>query len=274
MSAGPAPTAAKEVGDARTASSLEVRGVSQHFGSLKAVDDVSFHVAAGSRHAVIGPNGAGKSTLFALIAGTLPPTSGTVLLDGGDVTGLPEPTRVRLGLVRSFQHSSLFLRESVSENVALAVQRRLGTQWSMLRPARKRADVLEEVSGILHRLGLADRSGAPAGSLSHGERRQLEVAVALGTSPTMLLLDEPAAGMSAADTERFKEIVLALPDHITVMLVEHDLDLVFGLADRVTVMHLGRHLLTGTPDEVRADDEVHAAYLGGGDATELFPEVS
>jgi branched-chain amino acid transport system ATP-binding protein len=274
VSAGPIPTATREVREARTASSLEVRGVSQHFGSLKAVDDVTFDVTAGSRHAVIGPNGAGKSTLFALIAGTLAPTSGTVLLDGRDVTGLPEPTRVRLGLVRSFQHSSLFLRESVSENVALAVQRRLGTQWSMLRPARKRANVLEEVSGILNRLGLADRSGAPAGSLSHGERRQLEVAVALGTSPTMLLLDEPAAGMSAADTERFKEIVLGLPDHITVMLVEHDLDLVFGLADRVTVMHLGRHLLTGTPDEIRADEEVHAAYLGGGDATELFPEVS
>lgn len=266
MSAGPAP-------GERTASSLVLRGLAQHFGSLKAVDDVSFDVAAGTRHAVIGPNGAGKSTLFSLIAGTRPPTSGTVLLDGRDVTALPEPTRVRLGLVRSFQHSSLFLPESALENVALAVQRRLGTQWAMLRPVRKRADVLEEASGILHRLGLTDRSAAPAGSLSHGERRQLEVAVALGASPTMLLLDEPAAGMSAADTDRFKEIVLALPEAITVMLVEHDLDLVFGLADRVTVMHLGRHLMTGTPDEVRADDEVHAAYLGGADATELFPEV-
>jgi branched-chain amino acid transport system ATP-binding protein len=258
----------------REASTLELRGVSKHFGSLKAVDDVSLSVAAGTRHAVIGPNGAGKSTLFSIIAGTTPPTSGQVLLDGDDVTAVTEPGRVDLGLVRSFQHSSLFLSLSSLHNVALAVQKRAGTQWSMLRPLRRRHDVLDEAHGILTRLGLADRSGAPAGALSHGERRQLEVAVALGTSPTMLLLDEPAAGMSAADTARFKEIVLALPSHVTVMLVEHDLDLVFGLADRVTVMHLGRHLTTGTPDEVRADDDVQSAYLGGGDASELFPEVT
>lgn len=258
----------------RQPSTLELRGVSRHFGSLKAVDDVSLAVAAGSRHAVIGPNGAGKSTLFSLIAGTLPPTSGRVLLDGSDVTEIPEPGRVDLGLVRSFQHSSLFLGQSALHNVALAVQKRAGVQWSMLRPLRGRTEVVEEAHGILTRLGLGDRSGVLAGSLSHGERRQLEVAVALGTSPTMLLLDEPAAGMSASDTARFKEIVLALPAHVTVMLVEHDLDLVFGLADHVTVMHLGRHLTTGTPDEVRADEEVQSAYLGGADATELFPEVS
>jgi branched-chain amino acid transport system ATP-binding protein len=258
----------------RRASTLELRGVAQHFGSLKAVDDVSLTVAAGSRHAVIGPNGAGKSTLFSLIAGTRSPTSGQVLLDGTDVTAVPEPGRVDLGLVRSFQHSSLFLRQSALDNVVLAVQKRAGRQWSMLRPLRRRTELLEEAHGILTQLGLGHRAAAPAGSLSHGERRQLEVAVALGTSPTMLLLDEPAAGMSTADTGRFKEIVLSLPAHITVMLVEHDLDLVFGLADHVTVMHLGRHLATGTPDEVRADDEVQAAYLGGGDASELFPEVS
>jgi branched-chain amino acid transport system ATP-binding protein len=255
-------------------SALELQRVSRHFGSLKAVDDVSLSVAAGSRHAVIGPNGAGKSTLFSLIAGTLPPPSGRVLLDGHDITGVDEPGRVGLGLARSFQHSSLFLGQSVLHNVVLPVQRRAGNPWSMLRPLRHRADVLDEAHGILSQLGLAHRSAAPAGSLSHGERRQLEVAVALGTSPTLLLLDEPAAGMSAADTARFKEIVLSLPGHITVMLVEHDLDLVFGLADRVTVMHLGQHLATGTPDEVRADDGVQAAYLGGSDASELFPEVS
>lgn len=258
----------------RQASSLELRGVGQQFGSLKAVDDVSFSVAPGSRHAVIGPNGAGKSTLFTLIAGTRLPTSGTVLLDGTDITRMPEPNRVALGLVRSFQHSSLFLGQSALHNVALAVQKRLGAQWGMLRPLRRRTAVLEEASGILDRLGLGQRSAALAGSLSHGERRQLEVAVALGADPTLLLLDEPAAGMSAADTERFKEIVLGLPEQVTVMLVEHDLDLVFGLAQQVTVMHLGRQLMTGTPDEVRANDEVQSAYLGGGDVSDLFPEVN
>ncbi|MEO7447784.1 MAG: ABC transporter ATP-binding protein [Humibacillus sp.] len=258
----------------RRGSSLELHGVGQTFGSLKAVDDVSFTVAPGTRHAVIGPNGAGKSTLFSLIAGTRRPTSGTVVLDATDITAMPEPVRVRCGLVRSFQHSSLFLSQTTVHNVALAVQRRLGSQWSMLRPLRLRADVLDEAGSILTRLGLGDRSGSLAGSLSHGERRQLEVAVALGADPSLLLLDEPAAGMSPADTERFKQIVLDLPGHVTVMLVEHDLDLVFGLADQVTVMHLGRHLLTGSPDEVRANDEVQAAYLGGGHASELFPEVS
>lgn len=257
----------------RSASSLELRGISQTFGELRAVDDVSFAVEAGARHAVIGPNGAGKSTLFSLIAGTRKPTSGSILFDGTDITSTSEPARVRGGLVRSFQHSSLFLGQSALDNVVLSVQRRQGVQWSMLRPLRRRAAVLERAHGILAELGLADRASSVAGSLSHGERRQLEVAVALGTDPTMLLLDEPAAGMSTADTARFRDLVRALPAHVTVMLVEHDLDLVFDLADRVTVLHLGQHLMTGTPDEVRASDEVQAAYLGSGDDEDLFREV-
>jgi branched-chain amino acid transport system ATP-binding protein len=254
------------------APALELDGVTKHYGSLRAVEAVSLSVRPGTRHAVIGPNGAGKSTLFALVAGTLPATAGRVVLHGQDVTGLPEHARATQGLVRTFQHSSLFLKSTALENVALAVQRQQGAQWSMLRPLRRRTAILERSHELLASIGLADRSGALAGSLSHGERRQLEVAVALGAEPSVLLLDEPAAGMSAAETARFKQMVLDLPREITVMLVEHDLDLVFGLAETVTVMHLGQHLMTGSPAEVRASDEVQRAYLGAEDTSDLFPQ--
>jgi branched-chain amino acid transport system ATP-binding protein len=252
---------------------LELQSVAQHFGSLRAVDDVSLSVESGSRHAVIGPNGAGKSTLFALIAGTRAPTSGRVVVAGEDVTTMPEHRRASRGVVRTFQHSSLFLRCTALENVLLAAQRREGSSWSMLRPLSRRTALHTSATELLERVGLADRSAAPAGALSHGERRQLEVAVALATGPQLLLLDEPAAGMSPAETARFADLVRALPDAVTVLLVEHDLDVVFELADTVTVLHLGRHLLTGTPDEVRASDEVQTAYLGAADSTDLFPEA-
>lgn len=255
-----------------TAPALELDGVTKHYGSLRAVEDMSLSVQPGTRHAVIGPNGAGKSTLFALLAGTLPATAGRVVLHGQDVTGMPEHARATHGLVRTFQHSSLFLKSTALENVALAVQRQQGAQWSMLRPLRGRTAILDRSHELLTSIGLQDRSGALAGSLSHGERRQLEVAVALGTEPSVLLLDEPAAGMSAAETARFKQMVLDLPREITVMLVEHDLDLVFGLAETVTVMHLGQHLMTGSPAEVRASEEVQRAYLGAEDTSDLFPQ--
>lgn len=252
---------------------LAVEGLSRHFGSLKAVQDVTFEVRAGSRHAVIGPNGAGKSTLFALIAGALPATAGTVRLHGQDVTSLAEHTRAHRGLVRTFQHSSLFLPASARENVLLAVQRRHGVQsrpWGSL--SRRRA-LLEEADEVLDQLHLLDRSAAPAGALSHGERRQLEVAVALATRPSVLLLDEPAAGMSPADTHALQEIMLGLPAEVTVLLVEHDLDLVFGVADQVSVLHLGEHVLTGDPAQVRASDAVQRAYLGAEDTSDLFLEA-
>jgi branched-chain amino acid transport system ATP-binding protein len=255
------------------APALELRAVSQHFGSLKAVDEVTLSVAPGARHAVIGPNGAGKSTLFALIAGTRPPTGGQVLLDGDDVTSVPEHRRVHRGIVRTFQHSSLFLTATALENVLLALQQRAGISWSMLQPLRRRTQLLDEAHALLEQVYLRDRDAAPAGSLSHGERRQLEVAVALACRPRVLLFDEPAAGMSAAETGKFMELVRELPRDMTVMLVEHDLDVVFGIADTVTVLHLGRHLLTGTPEEVRASPEVQSAYLGAADTSDLFPEA-
>lgn len=250
---------------------LQLDDVSRHFGALKAVDEISIAVPAGSRHAVIGPNGAGKSTLFAVIAGTLTPTAGRIALGGDDITSMPEHRRAARGLVRTFQHSSLFLRASALQNVLLAVQRQQGLhRWPIPRSRRTAAAAARSME-LLESVGLADRHAQTAGALSHGERRQLEVAVALGAEPSVLLLDEPAAGMSASETARFKELVLALPSEMTILLVEHDLDLVFGLADRVSVLHLGRHLYTGTPQEVRANDDVQRAYLGTADTSELFP---
>lgn len=251
---------------------LSVEGLSRHFGSLKAVEGVTFEVGAGTRHALIGPNGAGKSTLFALIAGTLPATAGTVRLHGQDVTGLSEHARATRGLVRTFQHSSLFLSATARENVLIAVQRRHGVHARVWGAIARRRALLDEADQILGQFHLLDRAGAAAGALSHGERRQLEVAVALATSPSVLLLDEPAAGMSPADTAAFQEIVLALPRDITVLLVEHDLDLVFGLAERVSVLHLGEHLITGEPEQVRASEAVQRAYLGAEDTSDLFLE--
>lgn len=235
---------------------LELRRVSRHFGSFRALDEVDLTVRPGARHAIIGPNGAGKSTLFGLISGTLPATAGTILVDGQDVTRLPVHRRVGLGVAATFQHSSLFLRETVLENVLLAVVRRTGSR------ADARDAAVAQARELLDRVGLPTRHDLPAAELSHGERRQLEVAVALGTDPRLLLLDEPAAGMSPAETARLTELIAALPGEVTVLLIEHDLDMVFRLADTVTVMHLGRHLKTGSPDEVRASTEVQTAYLG------------
>ncbi len=257
-----------------TTPALQLQGVSQHFGSLRAIDDVTLSVERGSHHAVIGPNGAGKSTLFALIAGTRPATAGTVLLDGDDVTSLAEHRRVGRGLVRTFQHSSLFLSATVLENIVLAAQHHAGLSWAVWRPVARRRELLDRAHALLQRVGLDDRHAARAGALGHGERRQLEVAVALACEPSVVMLDEPAAGMSPAETAQLTELVTDLAQDVTVLLVEHDLDLVFDLADTVTVLHLGRHLMTGTPDEVRASDEVQTAYLGAADTSELFPEAS
>ncbi|MFD3694893.1 ABC transporter ATP-binding protein [Streptomyces sp. NPDC058646] len=255
---------------------LELRRVSRHFGSFRALDEVDLTVRPGARHAVIGPNGAGKSTLFGLVSGTLATTAGTVLVDGQDVTRLPVHRRVGLGVAATFQHSSLFLRETVLENVLLAVLRRTGTGLGLglglgrrgSRKAGARDAAAAQAHALLERVGLPARHDVTAAALSHGERRQLEVAVALATEPRLLLLDEPAAGMSPAETARLTELIAALPGEVTVLLVEHDLDMVFELADTVTVMHLGRHLKTGSPDEVRASAEVQTAYLG---TTEVSP---
>ncbi|HET9557405.1 MAG TPA: ABC transporter ATP-binding protein, partial [Actinomycetota bacterium] len=229
-------------------------------------------VAAGARHAVIGPNGAGKSTLFALVTGSLRPTAGRIRFDGQDVTGRPDHARARAGMAKTFQHSSRFTSLSVLDNVARATRRVAGLGMAMLRPAGRHAAAREAAMRQLEQVGLAGRAAVPAAALSHGERRQLEVAIALATSPRLLLLDEPTAGMSAADSARFAELVESLGAAVTVLIIEHDLDVVFRLATRVTVLHLGRVLADGTPDEVRADETVQRAYLGDAALDDLFFE--
>jgi branched-chain amino acid transport system ATP-binding protein len=247
---------------------LRCSGLSRAFGALKAVDGVDLAVAPGARHALIGPNGAGKSTLFKLLSGTMRAHGGTVELTGRDVTGLSEVKRCRLGMSQTMQHSSLFASMTAAETVGLAVQRHDGGRISPF--PRRRPRVRARAEELLADVGLAGRGGVLVPALSHGERRQLEVALALACRPSLLLLDEPAAGMSPAESARLVELLTALPPEITVLFVEHDLDLVFSLADAVTVLHLGRVLLSGTPDDVRASEAVREAYLGAGRREELF----
>jgi branched-chain amino acid transport system ATP-binding protein len=244
----------------RRPAALAVSALTKSYGSVVAVDDVTMEVADGERRAVIGPNGAGKSTLFALVAGTLAPTSGQVSLFGDDVTRLRDHQRARRGLVKTFQHSSVFMAMTLLDNVLLGTQR---TSGRAIRPfGRSAGAAVEAAKQLLDDVGLVDRSAVLAGSLSHGERRQLEVALALGVDPKVLMLDEPTAGMSAAETERFVQLISGLPRDITVLIIEHDLDVVFSVADRVTVMHLGAVIAEGPPDEVRASELVQQTYLG------------
>lgn len=247
--------------------SLTCEGLGRSFGALKAVDDVSLRVAPGSRHALIGPNGAGKSTLLQLITGSLRPSSGTVRLAGDDITRRSVVHRAHLGISQTMQHASLFPSLSVGDNVLLAVQRKHGRIVPI--PRRQRA-LHQRVDELLARTGLLRRLEVPAARLSHGERKQLEMAVALAGEPRLMLLDEPAAGMSPAETERLAALIERLPAETTVLFVEHDLDLVFRLASEVTVLHLGKVLLSGTPTEVRTSAAVQEAYLGTGRQDELF----
>ncbi|GAY08079.1 ABC transporter ATP-binding protein [Pseudonocardia sp. N23] len=249
-------------------SALTCRGLSRSFGALRAVDDVDLTVAPGARHALIGPNGAGKSTLFRLLTGRMRADAGTVGLGEHDVTSLSEVRRCRLGMSQTLQHSSLFASLTAAETVALAARRHDGTR--IVPWPRRQPRVGTRSAELLGLVGLADRAGDTVPSLSHGERKQLEVALALACSPSVLLLDEPAAGMSPAESARLLAVLADLPSEVTVLFVEHDLDLVFDLADRVTVLHLGRVLLSGTPDEVRASDAVREAYLGTSRREELF----
>jgi branched-chain amino acid transport system ATP-binding protein len=247
---------------------LELADVGRRYGELHAVSDVSLAVEAGTRHALIGPNGAGKSTLFGLISGTIRCTGGRIRLDGRDVTRLGPHRRTRLGLGRTFQHSSLFDGMSARENVAVAVQRTLGHARQALLPAGRFRDVDARCEELLAAVGLADRGGEETASLSYGHRRQLEVALALATEPKVLLLDEPTAGMSRHEAAGFMELIGALPPSLTIMIVEHDMEIVFGLATRIAVLDAGRLIADGTPDEIRGSTVVQEAYLGPGDRME------
>jgi branched-chain amino acid transport system ATP-binding protein len=249
---------------------LELRGLTRTYGSLTAVDHVDLSVAGGSRHALIGPNGAGKSTLFATIAGTLRASKGEVVFAGKTVTGLSEHRRARLGMLRTYQHSSLFTDCSVLDNVALAAQRALGIAYRFERSARHFRKVQASAHQNLASVGLASRAPDPVSALSHGERRQLEVAMVLAARPSLIMFDEPTAGMSAAETLRFVELIRQLPRDLTLLIVEHDLEVVFQLADHVTVLHLGRVLASGSPRQIREDPAVQSAYLGSERADDLF----
>jgi branched-chain amino acid transport system ATP-binding protein len=241
---------------------LACAGVSRSFGALRAVAGVDLEVAPGARHALIGPNGAGKSTLFKLVTGVLRTSTGSVSFEGRDVTRTSEVRRCRFGMSQTLQHSSLFPSMTAAATVALAVQRHDGSRISVV--PRRQADVHARSEQLLADAGLDGRGGVPVPALSHGERKQLEVALALACRPRLLLLDEPAAGMSPAESARLVALLKSLPESVTLVIVEHDLDVVFALAGSVTVLHLGQVLLTGTPDEVRTSEAVQEAYLGTG----------
>jgi len=241
---------------------LDVDRVSRRFGGLLAVDGVSLSVAGGDRLAVIGPNGAGKTTLFRLIAGELRPTAGSVSLFGRDVTRAPAHRRARMGLSRTFQVSNLFPALTVEENVRLAAYGRDRRRWRFWWPLSRRDEESRRGAELLARAGLDRRRGARVAELSHGEQRQLEIAMALATGPDLLLLDEPFAGLSAAERPVLGELIRSLPDGLAILLIEHDIGLALSLCHRVLCLDRGRPVASGTPDEMRADERVHAAFLG------------
>ncbi len=241
---------------------LEIRDLVKRFGALAATDRLSLTVRRGEVHALIGPNGAGKTSLIAQIAGTLSADAGRIVFQGRDITRLAAHRRVRRGLVRSFQITRLFTRFSVIENVALAVQARSGSSLSFWRPVAGERALREEALAVLDLVGLADRAETPCGQLPHGEQRSLEVALALATRPALLLLDEPLAGTGPQESERMVTLIQRLSQQVTILLVEHDVDAVFRLADTVSVLVAGRVIASGAPDLVRRDPEVLIAYLG------------
>ena len=240
---------------------LEVRGLQKSFGALRACDGIDFDVAEGETHAVIGPNGAGKTTFISQLAGNLRPDAGVIRFAGEDVTRLPAHARARKGFARSFQITSVFPDFSTLHNVALAVQAQLGGT-GLWRPARSDPALVGPARELLEQVGLQDRSHVPAANLAHGEHRQLEVAMALATKPRLLLLDEPMAGMGVEESQRMIQLLSRLKQSKTIILVEHDMDAVFRLADRISVLVYGRVIATGAPEEIRANREVRKAYLG------------
>jgi branched-chain amino acid transport system ATP-binding protein len=244
---------------------LRTQGLQKHFGGLAAVNDVSLECHVGQLHAVIGPNGAGKTTLINLLSGDLAPTGGRVELLGREVTGLAAHRISQLGVGRSYQRTNIFMKFTAFENCRLAAQARLPSSMRFVRPAARYREVNEAAARALALAGLGARSDTVAAELSHGERRQLEVAMTLATSPKVLLLDEPLAGMGAEESARMVGLLRTLVSGHAMLLVEHDMDAVFALADRLTVMVSGTVLASGTPEQIRANAEVQEAYLGEGD---------
>jgi len=241
---------------------LELRGLVRRYGGLVATDHLDLAVAEGEMHAIIGPNGAGKTTLIHQISGGLAPDEGSIVFHGQDITSLPMNERVRLGLARSYQITNIFRQCTVLDNLALAVQARHGSSMRFWRAAISESALFDEARALACKIGLDHRLDAPAGSLAHGEQRMLEVGLALATRPRMLLLDEPMAGMGPKESRSLMPLIQSLGQELTVLLVEHDMETVFQLADRISVLVSGRVIATGTPDEIRHNAEVRKAYLG------------
>jgi branched-chain amino acid transport system ATP-binding protein len=241
---------------------LELRQLVKRYGGLVATDHLDLTVTRGEIHAIIGPNGAGKTTLIHQISGAIAPSSGSILFNGRDITDIKMHDRVKLGLARSYQITNIFKDYSVLDNLALAVQARRGSSMRFWRQAVLDEALFDEARVILGQVGLGERLTAIAGNLAHGEQRQLEVGLALATLPKLLLLDEPMAGMGPEESARLIPLIRNLRNEIGVVLIEHDMDAVFQLADRVTVLVAGRVIATGTPDQIRSDPEVRKAYLG------------
>jgi branched-chain amino acid transport system ATP-binding protein len=241
---------------------LRVQSLAKRFGGIVATDDLSLSILEGELHAVIGPNGAGKTTLIAQLSGQLVPNSGRIFFGGTDITGVSMPSRSLLGLARSFQVTSLFLDLSVLDNVALAVQAHAGHSFHFWRSARREPELRDPARAALARVGLSARTDLPASALSHGEHRQLELAMALASQPRMLLLDEPMAGLGPEESARMVSMLRDLKKELTILLVEHDMEAVFALADRITVLVYGRVIASGKPEDIRNNAQVRDAYLG------------
>jgi branched-chain amino acid transport system ATP-binding protein len=241
---------------------LETRGLTKSFGALTVANAIDFGLECGARHALIGPNGAGKTSFVNLVTGALPPNAGQILIDGADVSGLPQAARVKRGLVRTFQITALFRRLSVLENVALAVRERQGIAGGLFRPAGYYRAAIQEAFALIERMGLADAAAQPVVTLAYGRQRLIEIAVALALAPKVLLLDEPAAGVPSGETGRIIAAIEGLPPDIAVLIIDHDMDLVFRLAQRITVLVQGSVLVEGPPQAISADPRVRQVYLG------------
>ena len=241
---------------------LQIADLTKRFGGVTASDHITLDIWRGELHAIIGPNGAGKTTLIGQLTGELAPNSGHIRFDGQDITALPVYRRSQLGLARSFQITSLFLDFTALDNVALAVQAHAGHSFRFWHDARREPELREPARAALDRVGLTRRADVRVANLSHGEHRQLEIAMALATRPRMLLLDEPMAGMGPEESARMVAMLRELKQELTILLIEHDMEAVFALADRITVLVYGRVIASGTPDAIRANAEVREAYLG------------
>lgn len=247
-----------------SAALLQARGLSRRFGGVLATDAVDLDLRGGEIHALIGPNGAGKSTLIGLLSGAIRADAGSIVLDGQEVSTRSVHQRVALGLARSFQVTRILGRFTVLENMLLAVQARSGSSLRFWRPVSADAALHAQARALLERVGLAARAGDVAGTLAHGEQRQLELALALGTGARLMLLDEPMAGLGAGESDGMVALIRALGAQVGLLLVEHDMDAVFALASRISVLVGGRIIATGSPDEIRASSLVRQAYLGEG----------